>query len=125
MDPSTPLSSIPPQTVAMLAAEDQGPKTIGLVVTFTALAFLVVCLRFYARVRFAIQIGWEDYFSAISIVSNLPGPFSMNDIGGSHGGATGFLDSLRRVPDNAGQTGLRKASDLRRFAAYDSRSTSA
>jgi hypothetical protein len=75
MDPS-PVNSIPPSVLAILAAEDQSAKTIGLVATFTSLAFVVVCLRFYARVRFAIQVGWEDWFIAVSMVSFPP---STND----------------------------------------------
>jgi hypothetical protein len=69
-----PVDSIPPSVLASLAREDQGPKTIGLVATFTALALSTVCLRFFARVRFAIHIGWEDYFIAVAMVSIPPFP---------------------------------------------------
>jgi hypothetical protein len=71
MDPN-PLNSIPPSVLAILAAEDQSAKTIGLVATFTSLAFITVCLRFYARIRFAIHVGWEDWFIAISMVGFSP-----------------------------------------------------
>jgi hypothetical protein len=71
MDPP-PVDSISPSTLAYLAREDQGPRTIGLVVTFTVLGFVTVCLRFYARFRFAIHIGWEDHFIVVSMVSLLP-----------------------------------------------------
>jgi hypothetical protein len=63
------VDSIPPSVLAHLAREDRGPKTIGLVVTFTALAFIAVCLRFFARVRLAINIGWEDHVMVVSMVS--------------------------------------------------------
>jgi hypothetical protein len=62
------VDSIPPSVLASLAREDQGPKTIALVVVFTSLAFIAVCLRFFSRIRFAIHIGWEDYFIVVSMV---------------------------------------------------------
>jgi hypothetical protein len=66
---SNPVSSIPPSVLADLAREDQGPKTVGLVATFLALAIIAVCLRFVARIRLGIPIGWEDYFILVSMVS--------------------------------------------------------
>lgn len=68
MDPNA-VNNIPPSVLADLAREDQGPKTIGLVATFLALAFIAVCLRFVARIRLGIPIGWEDYFILVSMVS--------------------------------------------------------
>jgi hypothetical protein len=62
------MDHIPPEQLAMLAHEDQGPKVIGLVVTFTVLALASVLLRFFARVRFTRHVGWEDYFIALSMV---------------------------------------------------------
>jgi hypothetical protein len=68
MDPPS-VDSITPSALAYLAREDQGPRTIGLVATFTALGFIAVCLRIFTRLRFAIHIGWEDYFIVMSMVS--------------------------------------------------------
>jgi hypothetical protein len=58
----------PPEQLTILAHESQGPKVIGLVVTFTVLALASVLLRFFARVRFTRLVGWEDYFIALSMV---------------------------------------------------------
>lgn len=68
MDPSI-IDEIPPQVLAVLAKEDQGPKVVGIVVAFTVLAFISVSLRFFTRIKFTI-VGWEDYFIAISMVWN-------------------------------------------------------
>lgn len=59
---------IPPEVLAVLAKDDQGPKAFALVVSFTALALVCVLLRFFARIRFVRLVGWEDYFIAISMV---------------------------------------------------------
>jgi hypothetical protein len=59
---------IPPEQLAILAREDQGPRVIGLVVTFTVLAFICVLLRFFARIKFTRLLGWEDFFIALSMV---------------------------------------------------------
>ncbi|KAH4070919.1 hypothetical protein HBI70_209700 [Parastagonospora nodorum] len=68
---SNPVNGIPPSVLADLAREDQGPKTIGLIATFLALAFIAVCLRFVARIRLGIPIGWEDYFILVSMTCSI------------------------------------------------------
>jgi hypothetical protein len=59
---------IPPEQLAILLRENQGPKVIGIVITFTVLALLCVFLRFFARIKFTQLVGWEDYFIALSMV---------------------------------------------------------
>jgi hypothetical protein len=59
---------IPPEQLAALAKEDQGPKVLGIVISFTVLALICVSLRFFARIKFTKLVGWEDYFIALSMV---------------------------------------------------------
>lgn len=66
MDIPTP--KIPPEQLALLATEDQGPKVLAIVITFTCLAFVCVILRFFTRLNFTKIVGWEDYFIAASMV---------------------------------------------------------
>ena len=63
---------IPPEQLAILVKENQGPKVIGIVITFTVFAFICVVLRFFARIKFTKLVGWEDYFIAISMVLLFP-----------------------------------------------------
>jgi hypothetical protein len=59
---------IPPEQLAILAKEDQGPKVVAIVITFTVFALMCVFLRFFARIKFTQLVGWEDYFIALSMV---------------------------------------------------------
>jgi hypothetical protein len=59
---------LPPQVLAALARDDLGPKTLGLVYSFTVLALICVALRFFSRIKFTKMVGWEDYFIGISAV---------------------------------------------------------
>jgi hypothetical protein len=59
---------IPPEHLAILAKEDQGPKTLGLIIAFTVLALTCVLLRLFARIRYTQVIGWEDYLIGLSMV---------------------------------------------------------
>jgi hypothetical protein len=59
---------LPPEQLAILAGEDLGPQVLGVVITFTLLALICVCLRFFARLKFTKLVGWEDYFIACSMV---------------------------------------------------------
>jgi hypothetical protein len=63
---------IPPAQLAALAKEDQGPKVLGIVISFTVLALICVALRFFARIKFTRLVGWEDYFIALSMVLASP-----------------------------------------------------
>jgi hypothetical protein len=62
------LDQIPPEQLAILAGEDQGPKVIGIVITFTVFASICVLLRFFTRIKFMRLLGWEDSFIALSMV---------------------------------------------------------
>jgi hypothetical protein len=59
---------LPPEQLAVLANEDQGPKVLGIVISFTVLALFCVFLRFFTRLKFTQFLGWEDYFIAFSMV---------------------------------------------------------
>jgi hypothetical protein len=62
------MERIPPEQLAILARDNQGPKVVGIVVAFTVLALVCVFLRFFARIRFTRLVGWEDYFIVLSMV---------------------------------------------------------
>jgi predicted permease len=64
------MGQLPPGQLAKLAQEDQGPLTKAIVITFTTIAFICVCLRFYTRITFQRNVGWEDYSIALSMVSH-------------------------------------------------------
>lgn len=54
------MDPIPPEQLAALAKEDLGPLTKSIVIVFTAIAFIAVCLRIFTRLRFiGRQLGWE------------------------------------------------------------------
>ncbi|KAF2830466.1 hypothetical protein CC86DRAFT_284143 [Ophiobolus disseminans] len=56
-----------PETLAKLAQEDQGPSSRAIVIAFTILSFICVCLRFYTRIVVQRNVGWEDYTIAVSM----------------------------------------------------------
>jgi hypothetical protein len=62
------MERIPPEQLAALARDNQGPKVVGIVIAFTVLALVCVLLRFLARIRFTRLVGWEDYFIVLSMV---------------------------------------------------------
>jgi hypothetical protein len=59
---------IPPEVIAALAKDNKSPQIIALVAAFTALGFVCVALRFFARIKLVGIVGLEDYFIAISMV---------------------------------------------------------
>ncbi|KNG50336.1 hypothetical protein TW65_02271 [Stemphylium lycopersici] len=60
------MDPIPPEQLAALAKEDLGPLTKSIVIVFTAIAFIAVCLRIFTRLRFiGRQLGWEYLFWSI------------------------------------------------------------
>lgn len=75
-----PPTKLPPEQLAALAAEDQSPKVLALVITFTSLAFICVILRFFTRLNFTKLVGWEDYFIAASMVKLSPGRYFLSII---------------------------------------------
>lgn len=42
---------------------------LGIPVTFTVLAVLLVALRFYARTRMKTGLGWDDWIMLLAVVS--------------------------------------------------------
>lgn len=56
-----------PEQLAKLAGEDLGPLTKNIVIAFTVIAFVSVCLRLYTRLRYK-AVGWEDYTIAAAMV---------------------------------------------------------
>lgn len=57
------------EQLALLAKEDQGPLTKSIVIVFTTIAFVCVCLRLYTRLRYLGRVlGWEDLTIVISMV---------------------------------------------------------
>lgn len=62
------MPQIPPEVIAELAKDNQSPLIIGVVSAFTALAFVCVLLRFYARIKLVGVVGLEDYFIVFSMV---------------------------------------------------------
>jgi len=62
------MDQIPPEQLAILAKESQGPKIVGVVVAFTTFAAICVALRFFSRIRLTRSVGWEDYCIAVSMV---------------------------------------------------------
>lgn len=66
-------SQLSPEQLAILAKDDQGPKTNAIVITFTAFAFICVCLRLFARTTLTKSVGWEDHFIVLSMVRRFSG----------------------------------------------------
>ncbi|KAJ4340280.1 hypothetical protein N0V87_002572 [Didymella glomerata] len=56
-----------PEELAALRAEDRGPLCKRIVISFTVLAFVSVCLRLYTRIRFR-KTGWEDWTIIVSMI---------------------------------------------------------
>lgn len=64
--------SMSPEQTAVLAKEDLGPLTKSIIIAFTILSFLCVCLRLFTRLKYMGRaVGWEDYTIVISMVSQL------------------------------------------------------
>ncbi len=61
------MDQLSPEQVAALRAEDQGPLCERIVITFTILAFVSVCLRLFTRFRYH-KIGFEDHTIIIAVV---------------------------------------------------------
>jgi hypothetical protein len=107
------VEQIPPEVLAILAQQDQGPKAIGLVVAFTVLALICVVLRFFTRIRFTQLLGWEDYYIALSMVLHtlpcLYYQFNTNTL-------TALLHHRSRMPNQTSPTRRRETPTLRRPA---------
>jgi hypothetical protein len=62
---------VSPEVIAAMAKDNQSPLIIGIVASFTAVAFVCVLLRFFSRIKLVGIVGMEDYFIVISMVSTL------------------------------------------------------
>lgn len=62
------MDQLPPAQLDILAKENRGPGSVGLVVTFTVLAFICVGLRLFSQFYLVRNVGLEDYFITISMV---------------------------------------------------------
>jgi hypothetical protein len=60
-------NSISPEQLARLAGEDQGPLTKNIIVTFTIIGLISICLRLYTRLRYK-AVGREDYSIIVAMV---------------------------------------------------------
>ncbi|KAF1926628.1 uncharacterized protein M421DRAFT_212080 [Didymella exigua CBS 183.55] len=59
-----------PEELATLRGDDRGPLCKRIVVSFTVLSFISVCLRLYTRIRF-YRIGWEDWTITASMIASI------------------------------------------------------
>jgi len=66
------MDKLSPEQIEQLAKEDLGPLTKSLIIAFTVISFISVCLRMFTRIKFVGRaIGWEDYTILISMVCAL------------------------------------------------------
>lgn len=61
---------LPPDVLARLMSEDEGPLTIRIVVAFTVIAFVAVALRIFTRFKYQ-AIGPEDHTIVLAVVRTL------------------------------------------------------
>ncbi|KAJ4990692.1 hypothetical protein SVAN01_03923 [Stagonosporopsis vannaccii] len=59
-----------PEEIAALRADDLGPLCERIIITFTTLAFVSVCLRLFTRIRFH-KTGWEDWTIILSMIASI------------------------------------------------------
>jgi hypothetical protein len=64
------MDQLSPDQRAELAGDDQGPVTKSIVISFTVISFISVCVRLSTRFSYQ-NVGSEDYTIAISTVSLL------------------------------------------------------
>jgi hypothetical protein len=62
------MDQLSPDQRAELARDDQGPVTKSIVISFTVISFISVCVRLSTRFSYQ-NVGSEDYTIAISTVS--------------------------------------------------------
>ncbi|KAH6642519.1 hypothetical protein C7974DRAFT_302569, partial [Boeremia exigua] len=56
-----------PEELDVLRAQDQGPLCQRIIITFTSIAFISICLRVYTRMKYH-KTGWEDWTIMIAMV---------------------------------------------------------
>jgi hypothetical protein len=93
-------AQIPPEVIAQLAKDNKSPQIIALVAAFTALGFVCVVLRFFARIKLVGIVGLEDYFIAISMVGISTSFGECDARSWTHARVLGLLDSDVGVLDS-------------------------
>ncbi|KAF2826496.1 hypothetical protein CC86DRAFT_351203 [Ophiobolus disseminans] len=66
----TTLDQIPPEQLAILRGEDQSQLTKDIVIAFTIISFISVCLRVFTRLRYK-AVGREDYTIVLAMIFTL------------------------------------------------------
>ncbi|KAH8691723.1 hypothetical protein GQ44DRAFT_719994 [Phaeosphaeriaceae sp. PMI808] len=66
----TATAQISPEQRAVMATDDNGPHIKNIVVAFTIIAFVSVCLRIFTRLRYQ-AVGWEDYAIVIAMILSI------------------------------------------------------
>lgn len=56
-----------PEQLAALEGEDLGQLTKNIIIAFTVLAFVSVCLRWFTRLKYK-AVGWEDHSILLAMV---------------------------------------------------------
>lgn len=59
-----------PEQLAALEREDLGQLTKNIIIAFTVLAFVSVCLRWFTRLKYK-AVGWEDYTILLAMVGSI------------------------------------------------------
>ena len=66
---SAPPTGLPP-SIEYLAA-NKGPQTLAIIITFPAIALVIVILRLYTRFRIVKSPSYEDFAILLAMVSAL------------------------------------------------------
>ncbi|KAI9675737.1 MAG: hypothetical protein M1817_001104 [Caeruleum heppii] len=53
--------------------ENQGPRILAVCVTTTVLAFVIVCLRLFTRIKVVRSVGWDDYVILLTMAVSIAG----------------------------------------------------
>ena len=67
LDQSGP--QIAPEQLARLRADTRQPEALAVIITFTAIAGITLCMRYFTRVFLVKKPGLDDYLIAIAMAS--------------------------------------------------------
>ncbi|KAL1607561.1 hypothetical protein SLS59_002530 [Nothophoma quercina] len=59
-----------PEELAALRADNRGPLCRNIVIAFTVLSFISVCLRLFTRITYH-KTGWEDWTIVVSMITSI------------------------------------------------------
>jgi hypothetical protein len=62
-----PTQQLSPEQLAALAKDDLSQLTKNIIIAFTVISFVSICLRMYTRIRYQ-AVGWEDYSIVLAMV---------------------------------------------------------